>query len=491
MDADLLAALARANAAAAAAVNGQSPSSSANLSGGFVPPSVQNNFTSLQQPPVLNIPSTPSGSQSLTDLLSLIPQQQRSATSLGLAPTTPQFTLPQGPSASDQVFPSSFPPPGLTADAIAALRQSAAARQTPTLPSTADLAFGDVSALQQLLTLSSRLQQLREQPVPQQTFQAPFGNNESTTAAQNLAFESLPPIAYNSRRNTMDSSQLSAFSQQTSLMNPMFQSAFSPVQRTDPMRMSNSELHAALAQFSTPTWLQSLANQRQQMAESLAQKGFHPLSNAASSSATASSSAAPQEGPVPLAYSKRRETIADIPLHRIAAHQQRQQQHQRLKVLPQRPAMAASGTSTSGLEKRPANSNDSSTVSVSASSSTTIDDDANDEIVDITSESPPPTPRELPQHPYYPTHHMRGTAIRTANGDVKRVEELGGYDFRECADMAEDQGLHMQIGIVKKLERTECGHFTRITFNVHDRRLSRKTFMSLGTSPLPIWPPKC
>ncbi|KAH7695668.1 hypothetical protein AAVH_37269, partial [Aphelenchoides avenae] len=163
MDADLLAALARANAAAAAAVNGQSPSTSANLSGGFVPPSVQNNFTSLQQPPVQNIPSTPSGSQSLTDLLRLIPQQQRSTTSLGLAPTTPQFTLPQGPSTSDQVFPSSFPPPGLTADAIAALRQSAAAQQTPTLPSTADLAFGDVSALQQLLTLSSRLQQLRGQ----------------------------------------------------------------------------------------------------------------------------------------------------------------------------------------------------------------------------------------------------------------------------------------------------------------------------------------
>lgn len=109
------------------------------------------------------------------------------------------------PSTSDQVFPSSFPPPGLTADTLAALQQHQQSSQLPqlqqqngALPSV-DATVGNISALQQLLTLSSRLQQLRGQPAPPQTFhqlsqQLQLGAATDATAAsaapQNLAFES-------------------------------------------------------------------------------------------------------------------------------------------------------------------------------------------------------------------------------------------------------------------------------------------------------------
>lgn len=127
--------------------------------------------------------------QSLSDLPSLIPeQQQRSATSLNLVPATLQITLHQGASTSGQVFPPSVPHPGAAAEITGALQQSSALWQTQTSPPTMDTA-----SLQQLLTLSSLLQQLRGQAVRDiQTVQEPSGSNQPTTAAQNLAFESKP-----------------------------------------------------------------------------------------------------------------------------------------------------------------------------------------------------------------------------------------------------------------------------------------------------------
>ncbi|KAH7697550.1 hypothetical protein AAVH_35367, partial [Aphelenchoides avenae] len=186
--------------------------------------------------------------QSVSDLPSLIPeQQQRSATSLDLVPT-------QSASTSSRVCPS-FPHTGTAADITAALQQLSALRQTQT-PSPAV----DSASLQQLLTLSSMLQQLKGQAVQDiQTVQEPSGSNGPTTATQNLAFESLPPISNGTRRNTIDASQLSVLSQQATLVNTMLQGALS----LNPTQMSNSELHAALAQFDTPAGLQSLANQRQ------------------------------------------------------------------------------------------------------------------------------------------------------------------------------------------------------------------------------------
>lgn len=56
--------------------------------------------------------------------------------------------------------------------------------------------------------------------------------------------------------------------------------------------------------------------------------------------------------------------------------------------------------------------------------------------------------------PYYPSHFMRGTAIRLASGELKRVEQMNTEDFLRSNVGLADHNLSMHSCTLISIQRT-------------------------------------